>query len=67
MKEIYFVGQDIGAGRNEFQGVFDSFEKAIAACRTKDYFWVKAELNKDYSHETNDLDGDWYDYPLRSE
>ena len=34
------------------QGIFDSHEKAVAACRTQNYFIMPLELNKQLPHET---------------
>lgn len=48
----------------EFQGVFDSREKALAACRTERYLLGRCRLNDSAPHETST---DWLKdvcYPL---
>lgn len=39
--------------RTEFQGVFDSREKAVAACRTERYVIGRCRLNDAAPHETS--------------
>lgn len=36
----------------EFQGVFDSEDKAAAACKGQNWFFAPAELNKELSEES---------------
>jgi hypothetical protein len=38
--------------RFELQGVFDSREKALAACRTNRYFLGRCRMNEEAPHET---------------
>lgn len=40
----------------EISGVFDSEEKAIAACRDENYAYIAMEMNKQGPHETVPLD-----------
>lgn len=45
----------------EFQGVFDSEEKAVAACVTPWYFVAPYTLNEPSPHErTEGMDGSYY-------
>lgn len=46
----------------EFQGIFDSKDKAVAACRTDQYVMFPATLNESLPHET--LEGPLGEYPL---
>jgi hypothetical protein len=65
--KLWIVGQvyDINTTSWVFQGVFDSEEKAIAACRDKTYFVGPATLNESLPHE----DFSWVEayYPLNSD
>ena len=47
----------------EFQGVFDSAEKAIAACKTDDYFVSLERVNQPIAHETVQISQDWGWFP----
>lgn len=63
--ELWIVGQWKEETTNErtiweFQGVFDSEELAIAACRTDDYFIAPATLNKPLPHEFVNWVGSYY-------
>lgn len=51
---LWLVGQyrEDSEHKWEFQGVFDSEEKAIAACRYSWYFIAPARLNEQVPHET---------------
>lgn len=55
-KVLYIVGQyKSGEYPNivwEFQGVFDTEEKAIEACRDRNYHYSKWVLNEQVPHET---------------
>lgn len=44
----------------EFNGVFDSEEFAVKACRDENYFVMPAELNVSLPHETVDVEGAYY-------
>lgn len=44
----------------EFQGVFDSEEKAVEACETETYFIAPAVLNETVPHEGVDWVGGYY-------
>lgn len=44
----------------EFQGVFDSEDAAIEACRDASYFVGPAELNNPLQHETSEWPGCYY-------
>lgn len=41
----------------EVQGIFDSEQKAIAACRTHMYFIIPLTLNESLSHDTESAKG----------
>lgn len=49
-----------GMGTQEFQGVFDSEEKAIAACRDSNYSIAPVTLNELLPHELVSIDGAYY-------
>lgn len=61
--ELFIVGQnlDYEAKLWELSGVFDSKEKAIAACRDENYWWAKVNLNEQFPHETCQFEE--YGYP----
>jgi len=66
MKEVWICGQltgkYVGASTPwEFQGVFDSEQKAIAACRDENYFIYSAIMNQELPDESVEPDGR---YPL---
>ncbi len=42
---LWLVGQDRDK-HWEFQGIFDSQQKAIDACRNKNYWYTEVHLNK---------------------
>lgn len=41
----------------EFQGVFDSAEKAVAQCKDRNYFVGPAVLNKEIGEERSEWEG----------
>lgn len=49
---LWICGQSKGGGGNEWewQVVFDSEEKAVAACRDNQYFIAEVELNEMLPH-----------------
>ena len=53
--ELWICGQHQSENGDEvawlFQGIFDSKEKAIAACRTDKYFIAPVTLNESLGHE----------------
>lgn len=51
----------------DFQGIFDSREKALAACRTRLYFISPVELNINYPHKTVAFTAEEYPFPDRVE
>jgi len=54
-EELWIVGQakSIDGKQWEFQGVFDSHSKALAACRDHSYFIMAGvELNQELPHDT---------------
>ena len=68
--KLWMCGQLMGEWNKDgsvwgFQGVFDSEEKAIVACRTDKYFITPIELNVNLPHEICDVDGSYY--PLETE
>jgi hypothetical protein len=56
-KKLWIVGRNKdGTGKDwDFQGVFDSEDLAIAACRDGTYFLAPACLNEEIPHETSDF------------
>lgn len=60
--KLWLVGQNRNPLTNatEWQGIFDTEEKAISACRTGDYFICETELNKTYPHESGTWVVAWY-------
>ncbi len=56
---LWIVGKRNAFGW-EFMGVFDSEEKAVAACRTLKYFVGPAKLNEQLPDETNKWKGAYY-------
>lgn len=56
---MFIVGRDNEYGW-DFQGVFDTEEKALAACRDEHYFIGPAELNKEYPDETIPWPGQYW-------
>lgn len=48
---------DVDAAAWAFQGVFDTKEKAIAACRDDHYFIAPAVLNAEIQHDPIPMDG----------
>jgi hypothetical protein len=60
-KMLWIVGKSCGySDRWEFQGVFDSEEKAVAACVSDDMFVGPAKLNTPVSLETKEWPGAYY-------
>lgn len=51
---------DQGGSVWDFQGVYDSEEKAIAACRDATYWIAPAHLNRELPHESADWPGAYY-------
>ena len=65
--KLWIVGQhkeEIEEGKNvwEFGGVFDSEDKAIAACRSDDYYVAPFELNEAQPDETCKMIGSYYPF-----
>jgi hypothetical protein len=62
---LFLVGQ-YKSGKDfdivwEFQGIFDSREKALAAMLTDDYFLTEIELNRTIPHDSVEFPG-WIGY-----
>jgi len=64
---IYLVEKVIDEDftKSEFQGIFSTKEKAIAACRDENYFWVEAILDEEQPHETCQFKEGKFGYPKR--
>jgi hypothetical protein len=62
--KLFLVGQTYSEIIREwdFQGVFDSEDKAINACKTAAYFYWPIKLNQELPKETFAMDG--IIYPL---
>jgi len=65
--KLWVVGKYIQFYENkgsiwEFQGIFDSYEKALEACHTISYFIAPAILNESFPDETIEWEG--LVYPL---
>jgi hypothetical protein len=56
---VWLVGQ-WKKERWEVQGVFDTKDAAIAACRDYFYFVMPLEMNKQLPHETMQNKDTWY-------
>ena len=61
--ELWLVGQWRGDYEWEFQGVFSSKEKAIAACRNNNYFLAPVYLNSECPDEKRGMPN--CEYPTR--
>jgi hypothetical protein len=59
---LWLVGKLINYKRQawQFQGIFDSEEKAAAACRTKKYFVGPVTLNKELPDKRIEWPGAYY-------
>jgi len=55
--KLYLVMQVIDYPHFQVGGIFDTEDKAIAACRTEDYCFGEIELNKPAPHWTIILPG----------
>lgn len=55
MTELWMCGQHRGPESWDFQGIFDSRENAVNACRDYRYFIVPVELNKELPHGEAEL------------
>lgn len=64
--DLFVVGQFIAETSRgivwDFQGVFDSREKAFAACRDESYSVQSAVLNQELPHESSEFPD--CEYPL---
>jgi len=70
MKKLWLVGQYRSGGSRgvvdviwDFQGVFSTRDKAILACRNKNYFIAPITIDKEAPDETEPLPG--CEYPLK--
>ena len=68
--ELWLVGQFIEENAQgimwEFQGIFNSEDKAIKACKDEDYFIVPADMNKEIPKDTV-YNWPGLKYPLRKD
>lgn len=67
---VVFQIRDIKTNTFEFQGVFDTKEKAIQACVAVDFFWYSVKVNESFPTDTVPADAEhpfWknreYGYP----
>lgn len=67
--ELWICGQYRSGGDNgvgdvvwDFQGVFSTRAKALAACRNRNYFIAPVVLDREVPDETEEMPG--YEYPL---
>lgn len=58
--QLWLVGQYKGKEPWEFQGVFDSEDKAIGACKTDMYFIAPFILNEEIPFKTKEWPGVYY-------
>ena len=63
--KVWIVGQITDYPVWEFQGVFDSKEKAIKACKTESYFTAPATMNEELANYSLKWKG--VEYPFRAE
>ena len=69
--ELWLVGQYRRGGEDggvgdvvwDFQGAFSRKEKAVAACRNRNYFIAPVVLDKEVPDETEPLPG--VEYPIK--
>ena len=70
MNELWIVGQHKHTTNSglvwEFQGVFDSEEKAIAACRNERYWVAEVELNKEICDEPQKFKNAYYPFKAKA-
>lgn len=57
MNKVFIVGRIDGNGSWDFQGVFETEQLAIAACRDETYFIGPAIVNEVLGHDTEDWPG----------
>jgi hypothetical protein len=57
--QLWLVGQ-WAEPQWHFQGVFDSKEKALAACVTDSFFAAPVTMNQSYPVGTVSFEGAWY-------
>lgn len=57
---LWLVFQCTGENAFEFQGVFSSEDRAVAACLTDLYCVCPARLDESHPHETGPWPGAWY-------
>ena len=58
--ELWICGQWIAEREWEFQGIFDSEQRAIDACTHDNYWIAPVRLNEPLPHETVDFSGAYY-------
>ena len=58
--ELWIVGKVVESSEWEFDGVFDSEEKAIAACKSENHFIGPAILNKEIPEDCVEWSGAYY-------
>lgn len=58
--ELWIVGKVVEGSEWEFDGVFDSEEKAIAACKSENHFIGPATLNKEIPEDCVEWVGAYY-------
>lgn len=57
---LYLVGRAMSGDAFQFQGIFTSEEKAVAACRDATYFVGTAEVDQELPHEIEKWPEAWY-------
>jgi len=58
--DLWLCGQWVNDKEWEFQGIFDSEQKAIDACAHDDYWIAPVKLNETYPQETVQMPGAYY-------
>lgn len=66
MKKLWLCGQyrsgDFPNINWDFQGIFSSKKKAIAACRNENYFIASIELDKELPDESVAMPSEYYPF-----
>ncbi len=64
--KLYLVGQYKEDKSTEIQGIFDSKDKAITACRNENFWWMRLTLNEELPIDTIETPDEDFDFPIKS-